>query len=154
MSWRTRIFCGVVGVAGILGCGGCALIPLGTLSTVLGIGSTVASTGPEVYHAGKLDSAVFANYPSTLAAVRDAAGDLGLHVTYDEPACKCDDARFFKLRDDRKTEIQVTVERRAAMLCRCQVDVGWFGSEPTAKLLANQIESHLPERARAATRGD
>jgi hypothetical protein len=140
----------VVGAA--LVCGGCALIPLDTLSTVLGMASSAASTGPEVYRAGKLETALMIQYPQLLQDVRTAATDLRLHIARDRSDSKSGDNWDFKLRDDQNAQIEITIQRRSAMLCRCCVDVGIFGSEPTAKLIMRQIESHLSPSRSPTTR--
>jgi hypothetical protein len=138
----------------MLCCGGCALLPLATLSTVFGLGSTVATTGPEVYHEGKLDSALLAAYPDVLAGVRAAANDLRFHIERDQPVGKWGNMHNIKIADEEESGIDITIERRTSAVTRCRVDVGYFGSAPTAKLVMRQIETHLPERARATTRGD
>jgi hypothetical protein len=137
-----------VGAVLLLSCGGCALIPLAALGTVLGIAGTAVSTGPEVYGLGKLDRAVMASDGDCRRAVRAAAADLRLRIVVDGKR-GCGQKWEFEVRDERKSEIEITVERRTAMLCLVRVDVGIFGSEPTARLVMEVIESHLP---RAATR--
>jgi Protein of unknown function (DUF3568) len=125
-----------------LGAGGCAVIPLATFATVLGIASTAATAGPEVYQQGKLDSALMANYHDVRQAVRRAARDLGLRVLRDrQSGCGWD--WDFKLEDDRGSKMEVTIQKRAANLCRCRVNVGLFGSEPTAKLVMSQIRAEI-----------
>jgi hypothetical protein len=122
--------------------GGCVTASLATLGTVLGFAGTAASTGAEVYNLGKLDFSVMATNDDCRRAVVAAAADLQLHVTRDEKASK--DTWEFDLEDDVKGRIGVRIQRRAARLCQCRVDVGWFGSEPTAKLVMERIRRHLP----------
>jgi Protein of unknown function (DUF3568) len=135
-----------VGAVLLLSCGGCALIPLATLGTVFGIAGTAVSTGPEVYALGKLDRAVMASDGDCRRAIRAAAGDLRLRIAVDGKRA-CGQKWEFELRDERKSEIEITVERRTAMLCRVRVDVGVFGSEAIARLVMEVIESHLPHAA-------
>jgi hypothetical protein len=131
----------------LVSCGGCALIPLATLGTVLGIAGTAVATGPEVYGLGKLDRAMMARDGDCRRAVRLAAGDLQLRIVFDGKKRGCGQEWEFELRDEQKSEIEITVERRSPMLCLCRVDVGWFGSEPTARLVMEVIESHLQHAA-------
>ncbi len=138
----------------LLACGGCALIPLATLGTIFGIAGTAVSTAPEVYSAGKLDAAFRADDGDCRRAVRLAAGDLGLRIVRDRKMRGCRQRWEFELQDDRKSEIDITVERRSAMLCWCGVDVGIFGSEPTAKLVMRIIQSHLPPGATGPSEGE
>jgi hypothetical protein len=44
----------------------------------------------------------------------------------------------------------VKIEQRTQRLCRIRVDVGWFGSDPTAKLFMDRIRTHLPPGAGTA----
>jgi hypothetical protein len=136
-----------LGAVLLLGCGGCALIPLATLSTIFGIAGTAVSTGPEVYKLGKLDGAVMANDVACRRAVRLAATDLQLHIVLNRKECGSSQNWDFELQDERKSKIEITIERRSPMLCLLRVDVGWFGSEPTAQLVMTVIKSHLPEAA-------
>ena len=123
-------------------CSGCELIPLATLGTVLEIAGTAASTGTEVYQAGKLDTAFMADRDKCRAAVLLAANDLKLRVVRDRDQCK--GKWDFQLQDDFESKIEVTLQRRTEEMCRCRVDVGLFGSRPTAELIMHRIETHLP----------
>ena len=126
-------------------CTGCELIPLATLGTVLGIAGTAVSTAPEVYQAGKLDTAFMADGDKCHVAVVRAAEDLKLHLVRSRPLCggKWD----FQLQDDFKSKIEITLQKRSPELCRCRVNVGLFGSRPTAELIMRRIEAHLPPPA-------
>jgi hypothetical protein len=148
-----RRFILAASLAGFLFASGCALIPLATLGTAFSIAGTVVSTGPEVYSSGKLDTAIRADSGDCRRAVRLAAADLGLRIVRDRKLPGDRQQWDFKLVDDRQSVIEITVEKRAAMLCWCQVDVGIFGSEPTAKLVMEVIESHLiPAATQPSTR--
>lgn len=138
-------------VALALFCGGCELIPLATLGAVFDIAGATAQVGPAIYHQGKLDIAFMARYADVQNAVRSAAADLRLHVLRDGQAGKADNVWNFQLQDDLKSNISVTIERRSPMLCRCRVNVGYFGSEPTARLVMKRIVSHLPSTHSAAS---
>jgi len=126
----------------LIACSGCELIPLATLGTVLGIAGTAASTGTEVYQAGKLDTAFMADRDKCRDAVLMTAHDLKLCVVRDREECK--GKWDFQLQDDLKSKIEVTLQRRTEEMCRCRVDVGLFGSRPTAELILHRIQSHLP----------
>jgi hypothetical protein len=142
-----RLF--LVGVASIflLAGGGCAILPLATLGTVSGIAGTAISTGPEVTSAGKVQTAFRAQVEDCRQAVRLAGKDLGLRLVRDRPISDERVRWEFELLDERDSEVDVTVERRSPMLCWCEVDVGIFGSQPTAKLMLQVIISHLPKGA-------
>jgi hypothetical protein len=123
---------------------GCALIPLATLGTIADIAGDAASTGPTVYKMGKLDIAYLADSTTVERAARQAAYELRLIVTDDPDPSKNPAQWTFKLRDNLGSKITITVEPRTPLLCLCRVDVGVFGSEPTAKLIMTHISSHIP----------
>ena len=131
----------------LTGCNGCITASLATIGTVLGAVGSAASAGSEVYSLGKLDVSVMATFDECRAAVTQAATDLQLHVkeakNKDKPP---KDVSEIELEDDLKSTISVRVERRTGRMCRCRVDVGLFGSEPTAKLLMHRIRHHLPDK--------
>jgi hypothetical protein len=128
----------------LLTCSSCALIPLATVGAVVDIAGTAASAGPAVYKAGKLDTAFMADSVVVESAVRAALVDLCLRTDRDSSKDKRGDIWIFQFEDDRKTKIEVILERRTRTLCSCRVDVGFFGSEPTARLVLSRIEQHLP----------
>jgi hypothetical protein len=45
----------------------------------------------------------------------------------------------------------VDVQARTARLVRLRVDVGWFGSQQTARLLLARLRAHLPRTQPAGT---
>jgi hypothetical protein len=114
---------------------------------------TAVSAAPEVYSAGKLDAALRVDDGDCRRAVRRAAADLQLRIVRDQKRSGGRQRWDFELQDDRKSEIEITVEKRSAMLCWCRVDVGLFGSEPTARLVMQVIESHLPPSATGPSGG-
>jgi hypothetical protein len=138
----------------LLACGGCALLPLATLGALFDIAGTAVPIGTGVYLAGHLDTAFQADSGDCRRAVCQAAADLQLHIVRDYQRSGGRQRWELVLQDDRKSEIVITVERRSPMLCWCRVDVGLFGSEPTAKLMMQLIQSHLPpSTTQPSTRG-
>lgn len=128
----------------LLSAAGCELIPLAAVGAAFDIAGSTVATGPAIYHQGKLDIAFMSEYPVVQQAVRSGAADLSLKVSCEHQAGKQEGAWEFVLHDDLKAQIVVTVERRSQTLCLCRVNVGFFGSEPTARLLMNRIGVHLP----------
>jgi hypothetical protein len=139
---------------GLLACGGCQLIPLATLGAVFDIAGTAVPIGTGVYSAGHLDTAFRADAGDCRRAVRQAAADLQLQIMHYRRISGDRQRWEFEIQDDLKSKMEITVERRSPMLCWCRVDVGLFGSESTAKLLAQLIQSHLPPATtQPSTRG-
>jgi hypothetical protein len=151
LRWLGRALLFGLGAGFLLNGVGCAALPLATVGTVSGIAGTAISAAPEVYSAGKLDTALRARADDCQQAVRQAAEDLGLRIVRDRPLRGERQRWEIELQDERASDIDVTVERRASMLCLCQVDVGLFGSEPTAKLVMQTIGSHLRTMAAEVT---
>jgi uncharacterized protein DUF3568 len=139
MICRLLILCAIF----LLG-GGCAGASLDTVGTLLNAAGSAASAGTEVYSLGKLDFSVMATFDQCRCAVADATRDLELHMESCDLTNKQQNEIVFKLVDDRKTRIDIRIDRRSGKLCQCRVDVGWFGSEPTAKLIMQRIAAHLP----------
>jgi hypothetical protein len=125
-------------------CAGCAAIPLATLGTVADIAGSAATTGPAVYQMGKLDITFVADFATVQHAVRLSAYDLRL-IVLDDPDSNAHPGPWsIRLQDNLNSKITITVDPRTPMLCRCRVDVGLFGSEPTAKVVMSRISAHLP----------
>jgi hypothetical protein len=130
------------------GGGGCTTAAVATAGTVAGIAASAASTGADVYRMGKLDSADQARFDDWIAAARAAAVDLDLKVQKwsdnGKGVWRC------TLADDRESTVSITVERRTNTLCRTRIDVGVFGSEPTARLILSRMRVHAePTHAKA-----
>jgi hypothetical protein len=121
---------------------GCAALPVATLGPMLGVASSAVSTGSEIYQLGKLDTAEMASFEDAVLATRAAASDLGLKVKAKEQ--RKGDSLHFAFVDDKGAKVKVRLQRRTATLVRARVDVGWFGSETTARLYLSRIRAHLP----------
>lgn len=125
---------------------GCEMLALGTVATALGIAGSAVTTGGAIYSQGKLDSAEMSTMENWTTAVYAAADDLHLKVKHppaDGPATLPSATLVhFILEDEKGATMSVTVERRAQTLLRSRVDVGLFGSEPTARLLLSRIRFH------------
>jgi hypothetical protein len=121
-------------VAFLLVPGGCAA---GVDLAVVGAASQAAGTGSAVFSAGKLKAVGMADVESARTAVLIAADELSL--TVEEQTSPSPDRCRIVLRDDRNTRVWVYLQQRTATLTRIQVNVGFFGSEPTARLLLARI---------------
>lgn len=122
---------------------GCITASLATVGTVLGAVGSAASTGADVYKLGKLESALFCNARDCHVAVLATAVDLGLLVKSDSLSTKEGIVYEMALLDDLKSQVGIRIEQRSSKITLCRVDVGFFGSEPTAKLVIERIRVHL-----------
>jgi hypothetical protein len=118
--------------------GGCATAAVASAGTMIGLAASAVSTGADVYQMGKLSSADQTRFDDWIADIRAAADDLHLKVVREslnneEGEWRC------TLADDQKAKIKVFVQRRTETLCRTKIDVGLFGSEPTARLILARI---------------
>jgi hypothetical protein len=128
-------------------CTSCITASLATIGTVLGSLGSAASTGSDVYKLGKLDSALMCDAADCHHAALLAAHDLGLAPKFDRTSPGADPVWNMAFLDDQKSQVGICIEQRTRCLCRCRVDVGLFGSEPTARLMMDKIRSHLPAGA-------
>jgi hypothetical protein len=121
--------------------GGCTTAAVVSAGTIAGVAASAVSTSADVYRMGKLDAADEARFDEWVGAIRAAAADLHLSVEKDS----LDDGKGVwrcTLVDEHKSKIKVNVRRRTETLCRTRIDVGWFGSQPTARLVLARVRSH------------
>jgi hypothetical protein len=130
--------------------GSCTGLTLATVGTVAGAVGSAFATGNDIYQLGKIDTAEMARYDQALSATRAAAADLHLATKLDRQ--DPDGTSDLSFEDDKGAPVGVHVEPRAETLVRIRVDVGFFGSEPTARLFLGRLRTHLPT-ARAPTTG-
>ena len=121
--------------------GGCAAVPVAAAGTMVGMTASAVTTGSDIYRLGKLDAAEMAGFDESVAAARSAAADLGLREKKTEP--RKGDAVRITFADDRNTTLTVRVEPRTASLVLIRIDVGWFGSQTTARLFLTRLRVHL-----------
>jgi hypothetical protein len=140
---RSRIASLIICCLFPLACSGCITGSLITLGTVFGALGSAASTGADVYKLGKLDSALMTNADEVHHAVFLAAVDLSLVVKNDQRTEKKMIVYEMAMLDTQKAQVGVHIEQRTPSMCLCRVDVGFFGSEPTAKLMMERIRAHL-----------
>ena len=146
MLCRERLFhlAPLLVAAALAGAGGCAPAALITAGTVAGLAASALTTGADVYRSGKLDAVDMARFDDWVMAVRLASADLHLSIDDERLSTRVPERWQCRLRDERGSAIGVRVERRTETLCRCRIDVGLFGSEPTARLILARIRAHLP----------
>jgi hypothetical protein len=140
MARMTGVRCAVLLVLGwalACGAGGCATASIAAAGTVAGIAATAISTGGDIYRLGKLNSADEATYPMWVGACRAAAVDL--HFTIKKQIDKGNGKWFCTIEDDNRDRIDIHVERLTEKICLTRIDVGVFGSEPTAHLILAAI---------------
>jgi len=137
--------------AGVLAClflagsgGGCAGLTAATIGTVAGVAASAVSTGTDLYRLGKLDTAEMSHFEETVEAVRQSAQDLSLRTTGRKDK---EGSAEFAFADDKNASIKVRLDRRTQTLVRIRIDVGFLGSEVTARLFLARLRAHLPPSA-------
>lgn len=121
---------------------GCAALPLAALGTVAGITATAVSTGADVYSMGKLDSAELAQLHEVHDAIHHIAAEMGLSFVRED----AEPGKFhFRYADSQEAITKITLDARTPELTRIRIDVGVFGSEPTARLMLKRIRVYLAE---------
>ena len=131
----------LVAASVVLLCGGCAALPLALIGSVTGLAASAVSTGNSVYKLGKLDTVESVHYEDAREAVRRTAADMLMFVNQDE---EVDGKWRFLLVDDDGSETDIVLDRRTDVLVRIRIDVGLFGSEPTARLILDKLRGNLP----------
>ena len=123
--------------------GGCAAVPIAALGSVLGVTASAVSTGGDIYRLGKLDAVEVATFDEAVEAAYLAAAELRLTNKGAEP--RKGGAVQVSFADDKGAGMKVRVEPRTPRLVRVRVDVGWFGSEMTARLFLTRLRVYLPK---------
>ncbi len=122
---------------------GCAAASLATAGAVAGLAASVVTTGADVYHLGKLDSVDMGRQDELITAVRRASEELSLTI-YAE-TWENEHSWYSRLKDDQGSTIGLTVDARTSNMCRVRINVGVFGSEPTARLFLIRLRENLPK---------
>ncbi len=123
--------------AGLLWLPGCT----GLEPAALGVAASAGQTAAGILGKGRFNSAHAKPMDEVIAAARSELLHLGLTLTHDEP----DGPRGWFLRgEDAHDEwVRITIESRSLKLTRMQINVGWWGYEPTARLVYQGIELRL-----------
>ncbi|MEM6458327.1 MAG: DUF3568 family protein [Planctomycetota bacterium] len=123
--------CLLIGLA--FGPAGC-----GVELAVIGAAASAASTGSAVFKQGKLDASWMGPFDLVVAAGEAAMGDLGLVITRSDGDASAGRWTITAV-DEEKQKITVTVDRQTVALTEFRIDVGWFGSESTARLVLKRM---------------
>ena len=132
---RRRPHRGVLGLIVMipLVCTGC-----GVELAVLGAAASAASSGSAVFKRGKLNASWMSKFDAVVAAGEVAGTDLGLLMqSTSGNISKGDWETVFRAYNGDR--IVIRSQRRTPQLTEFQIDVGWFGSEPTARLLLKRM---------------
>jgi hypothetical protein len=121
--------------------GGCAGMTLVGAASVVGVAGGALDTGTSVWSMGKLDSAELASLEQLEAAIHSAAVELGLVILSEKT--RGDGRRRLAFIDERHKVVDLWLDPRTPTLTRLRIDVGWFGSEPTARLILARTRYHL-----------
>lgn len=130
MCVTVRILCLCVLVNFTAGCG----VEL----AMLGAASSAASSGSAVYKRGKLNASWMASFDQVVAAGEAAFDDLDMTVTKSKGDEKKGKWAIVAVNDD-KNKVKLKVDRKTASLTEFRLDVGWFGKEPTARLILKRM---------------
>jgi hypothetical protein len=127
---------------------GCAAgVDVALISAAAGAASSAADAGSAVYSAGKLRSVGMLDVESTRTAVLIAADELGLEI---EEESEPGPGRYrIVLIDELNTRIYVHLQERTPTMTRLTINMGMFGSEPTARLILKRIAVAVNEHFEA-----
>ena len=91
-----------------------------------------------------ISTTVFAVESETVEeAVRGLVADLRLTVKAEREE---KDARYFRLEDDRGTEIKVWITRNTAKVTTLEIRVTFWGDEPYSSLILDQVKQRVGPR--------
>jgi hypothetical protein len=135
-----------------LTCGGCVGVTAATLGTVIGAAGSAVGTGADIYGLGKLKTAQMASLADTVAATQAAARDLHLKLKCERK--EKDQTTHLEFCDDKCAKLEVRIEPRTPSLVHIRIDVGLFGSEPTARLFLARLRTHLPHDVSPVPKAD
>lgn len=129
----------------LIGCCGCtAGLTVATAASAAALAGETIDTGGAVYSMGKLDSAERARLPECIDCVHAAAIDLSLEPMTEKTLS--DGRQRFAFKDHRHKVIDVWLDPRTPTMTHVRIDVGWFGSQPTARLFLARFRYHLLQR--------
>jgi hypothetical protein len=151
MNWWVRIVVLTASLATLSCHTGCGPLTVASAGAIAGLTATAFTTGADAYRMGKLDSVDNVRYDVWIDSVKSAAGEL--HLKLEKPKDNGKGIWTCVVKDDRGDGADIRVDRRTEMLCETRIDVGWFGSEPAARLILSRIRYYAEKKEpRAATR--
>ena len=125
----------VIAAAGLTGCTGLEPAMLGAAASGVQAGSSVSS-------AGKVNAAWIAQFNQVIHAGEAMFDDLGFDII--SSSGNVDEGKWLIVgTDEDKDKFKFMVWRETDKLCRYQVNVGWFGSRPVARLMVKRIAVNL-----------
>jgi hypothetical protein len=123
-------------------CSGCtAGLTVATAASAAALAGETLDTGNAVYSMGKLDSAERARLPECLDCIHAASIDLGLDAMTEKTLS--DGRMRLAFKDKRHKVTDVWLDPRSPTMTLVRIDVGWFGSQPTARLFLSRFKYHL-----------
>lgn len=127
---------------------GCAAgVDIALIGAAAGAASSAADAGSAVYSAGKLRSVGMLDVESTRTAVLIAADELGLEI--DEENEPRPGQYRIVLIDELNSRIYIHLQERTPTMTRLTINIGLFGSEPTARLILKRIAVAVNEQFKA-----
>lgn len=105
---------------------------------MLGAAASAASTGSAVYKQGKLNASWLAPFDLVVAAGEAGFKDMGMTIEKSKGDKEKGAWTIVAVNSDND-KIKLTVDRKSPRLTQFQIDMGWFGSEPTARLLLKRM---------------
>ncbi len=107
----------------------------------VGAAASAAQAGSTVVKRGKVNAAHLATFQTVVAAAEQAIVDAGL--SFEERERVHDYFVEIEAEDERGANYVFRIKRRTDRLVSYQIDVGWFGQDPIARLLLRRMQVHL-----------
>lgn len=105
---------------------------------VLGAAASAASSGSAAYKQGKLVATWLGEFDVVVAAGEAALSEMGFSI-YKSDGNALKGEWIIVAYDATGDKVTLTVERKTSELTEFQINVGWFGREPTARLILKRM---------------
>ncbi len=131
-----------------------ALVPgCGVELAVIGAAASAAAQGSAAYKQGKLVAAWMGPFDLVVTAGEIALGDLGYAIVESSGKAANGDWKIVA-KDEDGGKVTITVDRKTLQLTQFQIDVTWFGKEPTARLILKRMAVAIDINAAQDGTGD
>jgi len=120
---------------------------------VIGAAASAAAQGSAAYKQGKLIAAWMGPFDLVVASGEVALGDLGYAILQSNGNASKGEWKIVGV-DEESEKVTITVNRKTKQFTEFQIDVTWFGKEPTARLILKRMAVAIDLNAEQDGTGD
>lgn len=148
MNRFKRTACGLLLCVSLGPAAGC-----GVELAVLGAAASAASSGSAAYKRGKLVGSWMGPFDLVVAAGEVALSEMGYAIYQSNGNARKGEWTIVGYDDDGG-KVVLTVDRKTSEFTEFQINVGWFGREPTARLILKRMAVAIDLAAEQDGTGD